>query len=112
MQALQAMRDDVSVAQARNFLVTLYEYVGELTYKVGCAERALTDTNPEGDTQPDHQTIAEWRAHMDAAHEVISQLRREYPDTHTPTWTIHEEPHQQSVCTFSELRQSRRRAGR
>ncbi|SKR49479.1 Uncharacterised protein [Mycobacteroides abscessus subsp. abscessus] len=78
------MRDDISVAQARNLLATLYEYVGELTYKLNRAERALTDANPDSGTHGDQQMITQWRTDMDAAHEVIAQLHRRYPDTCAP----------------------------
>lgn len=103
------MRDDVSAAQARNFLVALYAYVGELTYKVDRAERALSNIASDRDAQREHQMITEWRTDMHAAHEVIAQLHRQYPDTHALPWTAGD---QQPVGTATEQRQSRRRAGR
>lgn len=57
---------------------------GELTYKLNRAERALTDANPDSGTHGDQQMIAQWRTDMDAAHEVIAQLHRRYPDTCAP----------------------------
>lgn len=106
------MRDDVSAAQARNFLVALYAYVGELTYKVDRAERALSNIASDRDAQREHQMITEWRTDMHAAHEVIAQLHQQYPHTHAP-WTACDEQHRQPpVSTVTELKQPRRRAGR